>query len=385
MTRALAVLWLGAFAFFLSFLLLLSALPIFARRLGASDAAIGVVMGSFGLTSLALRPLTGWGADRYGRRPFMLAGAAVFALASVGYGFTAGVTGLVLVRLLHGAGMGFYPTAASAMVADVSPPARRGEILGLYGAAGSIALAVGPVSGMALVGRVGFTGLFWIAGGVAAVALVLTVAARETLEQARRRPFTSADVVSPSALFPSLVVLCLMFTYGVQVAFLPLHADAEGVNPGVFFLAFALTVTVVRAPAGRLSDRTGRPPVAAAGLTLIAAALVVLVLTAGLPGLVLAGAVYGLGYGAAQPALMAWCVDEATEGDRGRAMATFYSALEIGIVIGAMSSGLAVARWGFTGAFLATAGIALGGAALALARQSPTAASDRRPPSAWRR
>ena len=61
----------------------------------------------------------------------------------------------------------------------------------------------------------------------------------------------------------------------------------------------------------------------------------------------MAGAVYGLAYGIAQPALMAWCVDGAAPADRGRAMGTFYTALELGIAIGAMSSGLAVARWGF--------------------------------------
>ena len=85
-------------------------------------------------------------------------------------------------------------------------------------------------------------------------------------------------------------------------------------------------------------------------------------------GLALAGAIYGAAYGTAQPALMAWCVDNAAEGDRGRAMGTFYSALEIGIAVGAMSSGLAVARWGFTITFLATAGIAIAGATLALTR-----------------
>ena len=369
MTRAFAVLWLSGFAFFLSFLLLLSALPIFARRMGASDGAIGLIMGSFALTSLALRPATGWAADRYGRRPFMIAGALVFTLASIAYGWTAGAAGLLLVRLVHGAGMGLYPTAASAMVADVTPPQRRGEVLGFYGAAGSIAMAVGPMTGIALVGRFDFTGLFWIAGAVAAVALLMTLTAvDETLAQPRAVRFTASSALSAAALFPSLVTLCLMFTYGTQVAFLPLHADAHGVNPGVFFLVSAATITVARGPAGRLSDRLGRPPIAAVGLLLAAGALVVLALSEGALGLALAGAIYGAAYGTAQPALMAWCVDNAAEGDRGRAMGTFYSALEIGIAIGAMSSGLAVARWGFTITFLATAGVAIAGATLALTR-----------------
>lgn len=365
-SRPFVVLWLSAFTFFLSFLLLLSALPIFARRLGASDAAVGAIMATFAVSSLLLRPPTGWAADRFGRRPFMLAGALVFVVATIAYGFTGGALGLALVRLLHGCGMGLYPTAASAMVADLTPPDRRGEILGLYGAAGSLALAAGPVLGITVVEHWSFSALFWIAGAVAAMALLLTAVTGETLTHSRRAAFTLSDAFNRRALFPSLVMLSLMFTYGTQVAFLPLHADTHGVNPGVFFLVFALTTTLARGPAGRLSDRRGRRSVAAAGLFFAGVALVVLALSQDVVGLGLGGAVYGLAYGTAQPALMAWCVDEAAPADRGRAMGTFYTALEVGIAIGSMSSGLAVARWGFVPTFLATAAVAGAGGVLAL-------------------
>jgi MFS family permease len=100
------LLWLSAFTFFLSFLLLLSALPIFARRLGASDAAVGVIMATFAVSSLLLRPPTGWAADRFGRRPFMLAGALVFVVATLAYGWTGGRAGpgpgAAAARLRHG-------------------------------------------------------------------------------------------------------------------------------------------------------------------------------------------------------------------------------------------------------------------------------------------
>ena len=62
--RRLVALWLASFALFFSFFLLLSTLPLFLRRLGASDGAIGVIMGSFAITSMLLRPWTGWAADR---------------------------------------------------------------------------------------------------------------------------------------------------------------------------------------------------------------------------------------------------------------------------------------------------------------------------------
>lgn len=365
-TRRLLVLWLASFTLFFSFFLLLSTLPLFLRRLGIADAAIGVIMGCFAITSMVLRPWTGWGADRWGRRPFMVAGAAVFALAPVGYALSGGAAALVGARMLHGAGMALYPTAATAMVADVAPAARRGDFMGLFGAAGSIAMAIGPLVGVALMTGLGFTGLFAASAATAAAALGLTLATRETLGVASRAPFRLAATLSRPALGPSLAILCLMLTYGVQVTFLPLHAEQLDVNPGVFFLVYALTLTLVRGPAGRLSDRLGRRPVAALGLALGAAALVVLALAEDVVGLALAGALYGLAGGVAQPALMAWCIDVVAAADRGRAMGTFFTALELGIAIGAMSSGVAIARWGFVATFLASAGVALVGAGLAL-------------------
>jgi len=364
--RLLSLLWAGAFAFFLSFFLLISAVPLYARGLGASDAAIGVIMGCFAVTAMLLRPWTGWAADRYGRRPFMVAGAVVFFVSSLAYYAAGGAVALVLVRLLHGAGMGLYPTAASAMVADLAPPHRRAEFLGLFGVAGSLALALGPVTGIVLAEGLGFGALFVVSGVVGLVALGLTITARETLGTMGRQPFSLAGTVSQAALFPSLVLLFLMLPYGTQITFVPLHAHAQGVNPGVFFLVHAVTLALVRAPAGRLSDRVGRAPVAAGGLALGAAALVVLGFGEGLLGLALAGGLYGVAFGVAQPTLMAWCVDGAAPGDRGRAMGTFFTALEFGIAVGAMSSGLAVARWGVPLTFLANAAVALAGAAVAL-------------------
>jgi MFS family permease len=370
-SRRLAALWLASFTFFFAFFLLLPTLPLYLRGLGASDGEIGLIMGCFAITSMLLRPWTGWGTDRWGRRPFMLAGGIVFVLAPAGYALASGVLALVLVRLLHGGGMALYPTAATAMVADVAPPARRGEFLGLFGAAGSIAMALGPISGIELIARLDFRGLFAVSAATALLALGLAFTTRETLVAPSAGRFALASTFSGPAVRPSLVIGCLMLTYGALVTFLPLHAQGLGVNPGIFFLVYALVLTLARGPAGRLSDRHGRAPVAAAGLALAAVALGVLALSEGPLALAVVGALYGLAGGVAQPALVAWCVDGVAPTDRGRAMGTFFTALELAIALGAMSSGLAVARWGFAPTFLAMAGVAVAGAVLPLARRRP--------------
>lgn len=309
MTRArLALLWLGSFAFFFSFFQLVPTFPLYAQHLGLGSGTIGVVTAAFAVASMALRGWAGWAADRYGRRPLMLVGGAVFMAAPVAYAAAAGALSLFFARLAHGAGMGLMPTAAVAMVADVAPPARRAEVLGLFGMASGLALALGPGAGVLVARALGFPALFAITAGIGALGLACIALVPESLTVRETRRFRLAETMSRTALFPSTLMLALSLTYGALISFLPLHADARGLNPGVFFLAYALTLSVVRQPAGRLSDR------------------------------------------------------------RGRAVGTLYTALELGIAIGSGAAGFSVARLGFTATFVAAAGIALAAAALAATR-----------------
>jgi MFS family permease len=322
------------------------------------------------VASLALRGWAGWAADRYGRRPFMLAGCAIFTAAPLAYATSGGVASLFLARLAHGAGMGLCPTAATAMVADIAPPARRAEMLGVFGMAGSLALALGPAAGVVLVRSLGFSGLFATAAAVAAISVACVLLVPETLTVRETRAFRVADTVSAGALLPSALMFAVNLTYGALVTFLPLHADARAVNPGVFFLAYALSLTATRQPAGRLSDRRGRAPVATVGLLVLAGALAILAFADGTTGIVLGGIVYGIGQGIVHPVLIAWAVDGAAAGARGRAMGTIGTALELGIALGGITAGLVVARVGFTVTCLAAAGIVVAAAALAVTRTS---------------
>ncbi|MBM3221371.1 MAG: MFS transporter [Candidatus Rokubacteria bacterium] len=364
----LAILWTGSFAGFFSFFLVLASFPLYAQHLGLASGAIGVVTAAFAISSMALRGWAGWAADRYGRRPIILAGSAIFMTAPAAYAAAAGVTSLFVVRLAHGAGMGLLPTAATAMVADVAPPGRRAEVLGTFGMASGLALALGPGAGILVARWVGFNGLFALAMAIAAIGFACMTLVPETLTTRETRRFHVADTVSRRALFPSALMLLMTLTYGALVGFLPLHADARGLNAGVFFVVYALALTAVRQPAGRLSDRRGRTPVVIAGLVILAAALVVLAFADTMAGLLIGGIVYGAGHGAAHTTLVAWAADGVPPEQRGRAMGTLYTALELAIAIGSIAAGLAVAGVGFTATFVAAGGVALVAAALAATR-----------------
>lgn len=241
--------------------------------------------------------------------------------------------------------------------------------MGVFGAASNVALALAPVLGAWTAERFGFSTLFVVSAVVAAPALGLTFCLSETVPQRRRVPFDPASVLSRNAFFPATILFCLMTTYGVQVALLPLYVQSlKAGNPGVFFLVFALVIAGVRRYGGQLSDRFGRAPVTAAGTLLAGLAMAALALGGDLTALILAGILYGIGFGTAEPALMAWTVDRVPPEERGKAMGTFYTALELGIGTGAIGFGLILGLVGYPFMFVTAGVLALAGGALALTR-----------------
>lgn len=380
-TRPFVILCLATFFFYLSFYLILPVMPLYVAGMGGTPTQLGLIIGLFAFMAMVLRPPVGWIIDTRGYRLVLLAGMAIFMLASLGYTIARSVDGVLVLRLFHGMGMGLFPTAATVVVAEVAPSARRGEAMGWFGIANSAGLIVGPAAGMALAGRMGFPVLFLVAGGVAAfgVGCLLTLPRIGQRPESTGRPLQWKDFFSPAAVLPSVVLLFLYVPYGALVSFIPIIGTRRGLeNPGTFYAVFALAVLLVRAKAGHLSDRRGRVFVILPGMLVASLAFAVLGLTSGPIGVLLGGAIYGVGFGAVQPALMALTADRVPPEERGKAMGTFYTAWELGIMTGAVGSGLLVQVADFPLMLLASSAIPLAGALLSLKALSP--AGPRRSP-----
>jgi MFS family permease len=310
----------STFLVYLSFYLLLPVIPVHAVRQGVPESAVGLIIGVFALTAMVLKPWVGWALDWRGRRGILVAGAGLFAVASLLYPLTASTLGLLLVRVVHGAGMGLFPTAGLAIVADVALPARRGEAMGVFGMAANLGLVVGPLAGVALDQALGFEALCLAAGGLGVLGVGLALATRETGRPASAPPFRLAGLFAVAALRPAAITLAFFLAYGAVISFLPLLVVARRAgNAGTFFTVMALALLGVRAKAGQLSDRFGRGAVVLPAAALCAAALAVLAGAHSGLGLYAAGLLLGAGMGSAQPALMAWSADLVPPADRGKA------------------------------------------------------------------
>ncbi|HEX7575912.1 MAG TPA: MFS transporter [Candidatus Methanoperedens sp.] len=354
---------LSTFTLFSSFYFLLITLPIYIKEIGGTESEIGLIIGVFTISAVVLRPFIGQEVDRRGRKKILIAGLLVFLMSMLLYNYTNSVTSLLLLRVFHGIGWGAATTAATTLIADIAPPKRRGEAMGIFGMASNVAMAIGPVLSMILLQAYDFPILFMIGAGIALVSLLLALPISETIASHPKTPLFSRE-----ALFASTLMFTVSLTYGSLMSFLSLFAQKQGIaNPGLFFTVFAMTLILVRAFAGKLSDKKGRKFVILPGMILTASGLWVLSTASSLPVFLIAALLYGLGFGLVHPSLMALLVDSVSEEGLGAAMGTFTASFDLGIGMGSILLGFVLQYFGFQVMYSISALIVLAGAVLLIA------------------
>jgi MFS family permease len=342
----------------------LAVLPHYVKdNLDGSDLEVGIVSGAFALTGIVCRPIAGNLADSRGRKPTVIGGALLAAVAGALYFVPAGIPGLIVARLFLGAGEGTVFTAGSAWNVDMAPEARRGRMIGLYGLAIWTGLTLGPPIGVLLQDAGGFNLVWAFAAG--APLLGAAIAARlpeqyEPVEAASRGPFISREALGPGVTFALSV-----FGFAAVSAFIVLSLDERGIGHGPeVFSVFAATVVATRLLAGGLPDRIGAARCAVAAAVIETVGLVLLGAAEDLP-VVIAGAIgMGAAFSLLFPSLSLVAVNRVRAEHRGKAMGTFTAAFDAGMLVGSPLVGAAAALAGYSAAFYLAAAAALACAAL---------------------
>ncbi|HEY9739112.1 MAG TPA: MFS transporter, partial [Coleofasciculaceae cyanobacterium] len=128
--KNLLVLFAAGLLFWSSLSSLLPTLPLYVEDVGGTTQQIGIVMGSFAVGLLLFRSSLGKLADHHSRKLVVLIGMAVVAIAPLGYLFVKSIPLLILIRAFHGISIAAYTTGNSALIVDLSPIERRGELMG---------------------------------------------------------------------------------------------------------------------------------------------------------------------------------------------------------------------------------------------------------------
>jgi len=352
-TRAFVITCASGFVMFSSFMLLLAILPLYLKDdLGGSDSEVGLIIGVFAFAALVPRPFIGREIDRGGSKRFLIAGAIIFSISSLLYLLADSIPLLMGVRLLHGVGMACFHTAAFAFIAELAPPSRRGEAMGLWGLMSTFSTAIGPYFGLTLRDAAGVETVFIVSAVCAVAALGLITFVREPVRERVTSTSHPGGLFEPSVLSPAILALLFTFVYGAVQSFIILYAEERNIGrAGLYFTAFAAAVLLSRLFGGRFADRYGRWAVILPALAIGIASLLVLARTDTLPLLLLTGALFGLSFGAVHPALTALAIDLVPPARRGAGMATFTSAFELGIGSGSVLMGLVAASTSYSTMF----------------------------------
>src|SRR6201996_6591280 len=223
---------LAAFVINLDTTIVNVALPTLVRELHASNTQLQWVVDAYNLLFAGSVLTAGSLSDRFGRKGMLLAGLAVFGLASVAGGLTADPGQLIVARAVMGVGSAMVFPSTLSLISNVFTERReRARAIGLWGAITGAAIALGPIAGGWLLQLFGWRSIFFAMTPVAALAAALV---------ARSVP-TSRDPYAPRADRPGFalstaVVALLVFTI--------IEAPAHGWGSARTLLSFAVTAAL---------------------------------------------------------------------------------------------------------------------------------------------
>lgn len=201
--------------------------PVFAVAAhslpGGNDAArVGLALGAYGLTQAVLQIPLGMASDRFGRRPIIVIGMALFVIGGVISALAQNIDWVTVGRCIQG--LGAVSAAISAWVADSTRPEVRTRAMAMVGGSIGLSFAVSLVLSPVLVGQFGLSGLFWAISLLGFVCLLI------------------AAFVVPSA--PKAPASIVQVTAGQVLR----HLDLLRLNFGVFCLHFILMSLFIVVP-----------------------------------------------------------------------------------------------------------------------------------------
>ncbi len=369
-------------------------LPLYARDLGATGAEIGLTYSTFAATQIVVSPFAGRLADRFGRRPFLIAGLLAYTAAALGWYITNSIEITLLLRALSGVGAGLLFSIAFAYVGELAPRGQEGRYMGTFGVFDFLGFGIGPLIG-GIIRDVWDMDTVFLA--MAALTAAGAVAITVLLPSRPHPPTTEAVLPIPSktagrgrpvpwgvvlrdrqiqALFAAGISFSLAF--GTAFPFAAVYLEDEiGVSAtlvGVAFAAQELTGGALQPAAGWLADRVSRRAMVVGGAALVACGYVATSFTTTYVIFLFAFAIGpGLGGAANRVATQALNVEVGRRVGLATAMGLASTSFASGILLGSLLGGAVVELIGIAGAFRAAAAASFIGALLFALRSTDAA------------
>lgn len=345
-------------------------LPFHMLDLGGSRTQVGLLFSISAMVAMVLRPTVGGWVDRFGARLVITPGVVILLVTSLAFHVAATPAALIALMIGIGLSNGLVSTPASVVAATSSAPANRGEALGTYYLASSLAIAIAPPLAFGLRAVGGMT-LEFVCVTLVAVVLGVLVARLPHMTPVPQAVVARRGLrfVSVRALPVSGALVLATLGHSSVYAFLPLYAVSRGRGAALawFFVVYPLWLIACRAALRGISDRLGHARVGVIAMALQALGFVIIAFPPTVLSLALGAIALATGGAVLYPTLVALVVERADQAERGLALGTLSGSWDLGVVIGSALVGVVADRVSYGAGFAVGAlGCVLGVLALAL-------------------
>jgi len=344
--------WTGSFISLLllnlllcfGFYMLPPTLPAYVIDIGGSPFQASLVIGTFSITSLAARVISGTVVDAIGESTVIIAGIVLIAATTLGFVWSP-VNGILLLRGLQGIGWGLSTAAIATAVYKVVPESRRGEGSGYYALTTIAAASLTPLLAIVLKNASDIALVLGVSVALTLAATTLLKSGLSALPPVSAGPrrhvaITARSIFEPGALLPSVLCFLVSMPLCGVIAYLVLFgAERHLERVWIFFIGYALMILATRPFIGRLFDRRGHAVIILPGCVAMLLGLLTLSLTDSTALLVVSSLLFGFGYGAVHPSLHAWAVNRCPVDRKAAANGLFLSAIDLGYIVGAIALG----------------------------------------------
>jgi MFS family permease len=325
--------------------------PMFVTSiLGAPVSVLGLLDGMGDLISYGSKFPAGWISDKIRRRkPLIWFGYLFAAFARIGYALAPAISWLFPLKAMERLGKLRDPPR-DALLADITPRAKRGHAFGFLTSMDNLGAALGPIFGVLLFALLSYRGMFALAAipsMIGAVGIILLVHERKP------KPYKLGKRNRLGKEFRHLSALSALFSLSwFSLSFMVLHTTIyEGVpvilTPALFFV-MSIAATISSAKMGDISDRIGRKKSLIVTYTIYGAVLLGFILVhlsgfSGISGLAVSLAlfmVYGVHYGALSAIHPAYVTELVPSQSRAYASGLFQSTIGVSAFIASIIGGL---------------------------------------------
>lgn len=365
--RDFILLTLSNFFMCITYYALISALPVYlVNELHAGKSQVGVVLAAYTIASVIIRPFSGFALDKFGRRTVFLLALIFYTSLFAGYLVAFSIVALITLRFAQGLTWGVTTISGSTIAVDIIPTAQRGEGIGYFALSTTMGMSVGPIVGAFIIHHGGYSELFISALFISLASLFMAYLIRlpKKLTSKRDIEFSVENLFHKKSILPSINLMVIMTTYGGLLSFIALFGREIGIeNTSLFFLIFAVGIATSRLTSGKTFDRKGPLGILTFCLILMIIGFPLLALVRNAAGFYISALIIGFGIGVVFPTFQTIVNNLANNGNRGAANSTLYTALDLGMGLGMMISGLIAQYISISALFLISAVVCLVGLA----------------------